>query len=124
MRHDVRIVVLTLKRLQLNVVDNVNVLLSRIFRDGVFGGRSNQNLIYIIDAQRFVHAPVRFVHIVHLRSLCRHLKLRLCQSNPLGLRKDVGVRDRDHIHAVIKILAHDCAITARYRVRVLLRQIL
>ena len=62
------------------------------------------------------------MHVVHLRGRTSQLQLGLSQSNALRLTEHIRVRNRQNIHAVIKIRLLDRGFRALNGIRVLRRQ--
>ena len=116
--------VLTLKRVQRYLIQCVDVLLCRVRGPRVFFRHRFHNAIRISNTQRLIHIPEHFVHVMHIRSLCRQLQLSLSQRNPLRLTKYIRIRYRNHVHTIIKVLGHDRLIVARDTIRILLWQAL
>ena len=117
-----RVVVLPLECLQLNLVQSVYILLCRVLWHRLCLLLRLEYFVDVTDAQSVVHTPKCLVHVMHIRRLRRHLHLRLCKRNALGLTEDIWVRYRDYIHTIIKIRGHNRLISACNGKWILLRQ--
>ena len=115
------IVLLASKCLERRAVQNLRILTGRVF--GLVYILTDQNSVNIPHTNGLVHAPEGLIHVVHLRCTLRHLQLRLRHGDALRHREDIGVRNRQHINTLIKILAFDGPRLAGHVIGVVIRQI-
>ena len=100
-RCNVRIVLLTRKRLKLLTVNRIDVLACWVF--GHLVGLGFQNAVNIPHIHRLVDPVVRLVQVVHVRGALRQLELGLCQSDALRSGEDIGVCNGQNRYLVVKV---------------------